>query len=350
VRSLALVLATGCGFGPTVGSGVDDGRMHDAGGGEPITSAWAHRRALTIDNTGLAALSSFALEIDLDSSHIDYGATAPGGADVRFTDAAGNQLAYEIEEWNPVGSSTIWVGVPTIAANAKTLLWMYYGNPSAADGQDPTHVWDADYVGVWHLVDAKDATGHLASTNHGATSVTGACGPGMHFAGGGQYVDTTSTAYLASWTIEAWMNPATAALATGAASVVSRYPDYMILWSCNGSTFCHKVMFNGSDPSTHIADFDVGVGTWSYVVGRYDGAILEAYVGGARTGYEVTNDPAMDTTYTAKIGTRMDLLGDFVGGLDEVRISRIARTPDYIAAQAKSMTGAYVAFGPDEQN
>jgi len=28
---------------------------------------------------------------------------------------------------------------------------MYYGNPSATDGQDTTGTWNTNYVGVWHL-------------------------------------------------------------------------------------------------------------------------------------------------------------------------------------------------------
>jgi hypothetical protein len=36
---------------------------------------------------------------------------------------------------------------------------MYYGNATASNQQNPTGVWDADFVGVWHLEEESAGTG-----------------------------------------------------------------------------------------------------------------------------------------------------------------------------------------------
>ena len=52
----------------------------------------------------------------------------------RAYDAAGNELNYWIEAWNPAGTSVVWVEV----ANAGTTnIDLYYGNPDVAATSDP---------------------------------------------------------------------------------------------------------------------------------------------------------------------------------------------------------------------
>jgi len=318
---------------------------------DTVSAAWAFKRTLVIDNRGLSELTAFALDVTLDSTRITYGAAAPDGADLRFTDAAGAALDYEIERWDPAGTSTVWVRIPTIAADTTTEVTMFYGNPEAVDGQTPAAVWDADYLGVWHLVDGHDSTATSTSSNHGATPTTGQVGPALAFSGAGQYVDTGTTSYLPQWTLETWVNPASAAMATGAAGVVSGFPNYMILWSCNGATFCRTAMYNSSNPpTTHIASFSIPVGSWSHLVARYDGEAIETYVGGVRTDRMSATAAPDPATFTTKIGSRMDLAGDFFGSIDEVRISRSSRSQDYITAQFRSTSGTYVTYGPEQSN
>ena len=68
-----------------------------------------------------------------------------------------------------------WVKVATLSHLSDTVIYMYYGNPGAADQQDKTNVWTSSYSGVWHLSEnpatsppqMKDST----SNNNGGTSV-----------------------------------------------------------------------------------------------------------------------------------------------------------------------------------
>jgi len=357
-------MLAGCSFQPGTlrpGSGSDGGPADDASGDgasgpdamidSMVTPAWAYRRDLTFNNAANGALTDFTIMVRLDSTRIRYSAS---GADLRFTDATGTTpLDHEIESWDTGGSSYVWVQVPAIpAGSVTTTIRMYYGNPSATDAQNPTGTWDGSYEGVWHLKTAADATGKNASTNVGATARTGVIGPALDFSGTDQYVDTGDTTHLTRWTIEAWMLADTA-FASGVMpqSVISRFDNYMILWSCSNLTFCSTVMYNGSAGFTHNASYSATSGVWAYVVGRFDGTTLSAWSNGVQIDTESTSDTPLATAgITAKIGTRQDLAGDFNGGIDEARISNVARSDDYIRGQHRSMTDTFVVFGPELPN
>ena len=114
---------------------------------------WSNRRQLTFNNSGQSeALQNFPVLVKLNSSRIDYFKTQDSGQDIRFIDANGTELKYEIEEWDEGGESYVWVKVPQIDALSNTdYIWMYYGNDTVGDGQDAANVWDSNYTGIWHL-------------------------------------------------------------------------------------------------------------------------------------------------------------------------------------------------------
>ncbi len=360
MNRLALVVVAGCSYSPSPGTVPGDGSPNDSTvttdaptDTPPVTPDWMFKRTLTIGNQGIAALEGFPLHVSLNSSRIDYAAAKADGADLRFEDAQGTPLPYEIERWNPAGTSTVWVRVPAIADNANTDIVMYYGNPDAADAQNAPGVWDADYLGVWHLADAHDSTATSTSTNNGGTPIEGKLGPAMDFAGNGSddHVDTGLMTFTSRFTVEAWINPGGAATVGTAASPVSGHPNYMLLYSCGSATFCETVLFNhDNNQLTSFAEFSVAAQDWSYVVGRYDGATIRAFVNGGQVDSNPTSATPDPPTLTTKIGSRHDLAGDFDGGIDEVRISKISRSTAYIAAQFKSMADTYVTYGPQQLN
>lgn len=147
----------------------------------------------------------------LDPGRIDYAQTSDQGADLRFVESDGTLLPYEIESWNPGGISIIWVRVPQIDGSSDSdSIWLYYGNPAAADGQDPEGVWDATFAGVWHFNgDFLDATANLNDgTNFGTTGVAGQFAGARSFDGVDDYIDAGSDPSLGitgQMTLEAWI-------------------------------------------------------------------------------------------------------------------------------------------------
>ena len=90
-------------------------------------------------------------------------------ADLVFVDKDGEQLPYEIEAWDPQGTSLVWVRVPELTA--ESAIYALYGSTEATEN-NPKSVWTA-YSGVWHL----NETGNGAVNIYDATTngIDGVC-------------------------------------------------------------------------------------------------------------------------------------------------------------------------------
>ena len=173
---------------------------------------WSSRRVLTFDNSAqTTSFSSFPVLIALDSTRIDYDKTQNSGQDLRFIDSTGVAIEHEIEQWNESGTSTVWVNVTGIdAASSSDLIYMYYDNASASDGQNASGTWNTDYKGVWHLNSAltdSSSTGNNG-TNNGSTDTSGVIQNGRNFDGTSQYfsVGTDLNTWLGqTFTVAVWL-------------------------------------------------------------------------------------------------------------------------------------------------
>ncbi|MBI3962177.1 MAG: DUF2341 domain-containing protein, partial [Deinococcus sp.] len=115
---------------------------------------WQYRRKLILRYSAQAEdLTDFPLLVKLTGANFDFSLAQTSGQDLRFLDADNaTQLSYEIESWDPARQEAyVWVKVPQIAAAPSAdHIWLYFGNPSAPDSQDPSRVWSNGYVLVHH--------------------------------------------------------------------------------------------------------------------------------------------------------------------------------------------------------
>ncbi len=123
------------------------------------TSGWYYRKALTIDYTkvsGGANLNSFPVLVSITDGSLKTNAQESGN-DIMFTSSNGTtKLDHEIEKYtSSTGTLVAWVRIPTLSYTANTIIYMYYGNPGASDQSNKAAVWDASYVGVWHLAETS---------------------------------------------------------------------------------------------------------------------------------------------------------------------------------------------------
>jgi len=109
-------------------------------GSEEASSAFCKK--LVFNNAGQTEdLINFPVLVTLYSSpappRIDYNDTQDNGEDIRFIDGTtGAELSYEIEEWNELGDSLVWVNVPQIDGSSTTdYIWLHHNNPTATDAQ-----------------------------------------------------------------------------------------------------------------------------------------------------------------------------------------------------------------------
>lgn len=309
----------------------------------------------------------------LDAQSFDYASAKAAGEDVRFVTSDGVVLKYEIEKWDPVGGSLIWLMLPKLGA-IPVELWLYSGNAaaSAATEQDRRAVWPEPYSAVWHLAGNINDSSPSAygAQNTGATFIDAKLGQGMSLSRPAkQYVvisPNTPIPILSGAigsTFSAWLRPVNVdggpndgsdekdngsiVLTVGGHSMGNHnsYSDYNV--SYEGRMISH--VDPGDQGSYKRVRSDAGVvpmNEWSWLTYVIDLPANEVrfYKNGAPVG-PFTQGAFNDSKYAAEaslqvvMGTEEDLTKHFWdGGLDELRIEKTLRSASWIAAQYRAMT------------
>ena len=330
---------------------------------------WSVRQKLTFQNIDQGTLNDFPVLVVLNSGNIDYAKTQSGGGDLRFLDADGAQLPYEIEEWNESGDSYVWVRIPQIdGASNSDYTWMYYGNAAVSSQENSIAVWDSNYVGVWHLSEEQGGAGNTgvyqdstSNNNDGndfvlATGQEGRVGGGQQFSGNGDWIEVPHDASLnltGSITISFWLKP-TEDTSTFNRIVEKGLWGYQTAYYFGLGDGTNDLTFYLNDTEVHdTADGLLAVNTWQHAAVSYDSATGNATL-------FLNGNPIASGNYSGPITGNADSLlishsdstYDFAGYIDEIRISGSARTNDWIAAQYKAMNNdpgnAFVSFGGEE--
>jgi hypothetical protein len=146
-------------------------------------AAWENRQRITIDSDAAAyslsgSLTAFPYLVKLtNASNEVFSRAQSDGDDILFTDADGvTKVPHEIENFNTGAGSedlTAWVLLPAFVHDADTVIYMYYGNPTAGSQEYPYAVWDGDYASVWHLGENGGVSEYRDSTRNGNTMIGG---------------------------------------------------------------------------------------------------------------------------------------------------------------------------------
>ena len=324
--------------------------------GSWFNAAWSRRVRLTINNSGQAEnLTNVPVLITVDAARINYADAQANGADVRITDPSGVVLPYEIESWNPGGTSYIWVRVPSITASSTTeYVYLYYGNPSAIAAANPVGLWSG-FGAVWHLNgDASDSTANANNgTQVGTSTVAGRMGNSLAF-NGSAYVDVlnpTGLGITGTLTTEAWIkinNPNQ----TGNPRVFDKKASP---WgSSAGYTLQYKpgqnniTALGGGSDLLRAEPIDLNT-DWHYLVAVYNGnGTGRVYLNGV----DVTTDGTVGQLVASSTHFRMGQQtwgGEaWNGAIDEIRIHPAARTPAWVRAQNLSMRDGFLSYGAPE--
>ena len=329
------------------------------GGLNWYNNSWSYRKALTISHTkvsGSSNLTNFPVSISL-ATDSDMAAHAQStGNDILFTDSSGtNKLNHEIEAYNSTtGQLIAWVQVPSVSPATDTVIFMYYGNPSATDQQNKTLVWDANYQGIWHLpngtaLNATDSTFHGNNGTIGnATAAAGEIYGGASFNGSNASVDLGGGSGLhitGPITAQAWVNvtgwPANGYPA-GLLGMGYNYASGWTGWMLEASTDNggnHYLSWTSNNGATHgvARPSSLATGTWHQLVGTYDGSTWKMYLDGAANGSSVDATAPVNTGDDVVAGglstNGFGTIFPFNGLLDELRVSNTARSSDWIATE-----------------
>ncbi len=295
-----------------------------------------------------ALVKDFPLLVRLHRDFFDFKEAKPHGEDIRFSLSEGTPLPYEIEEWNPAaGLASIWVRIPIIRGNARQEIMMHWGRSEAASESRGAAVFGPTngYLSVWHLgTDVQDVVGTLSTVNRGTTGTPGIIGEGRHFAGdqglfGGDKIPDYPTGDSAH-TTEGWFR--------------AEKPNTTIIgWGNEGGGRGCKVQMQLRSPShIHIdSDFsDVNgetrlpMGEWIHVAHTYARGEGRLYINGKP---DASNRVrlAIKTPARLWIGGWYDRY-DFVGDMDEVRVSQVARSADWIRLDVENQKPMQTLVGP----
>jgi hypothetical protein len=353
---------------------------------------WTYRKSLTFNNSAQGEnLIDFPVLVTLTPGNFDYSHCGSDGRDIRFVDADDTtQLDYQIEKWNDNGDSTIWVRVPQIDGSSSTdYIWLYYGNPGAADAQAPENVWDSNYRAVWHLSEGGTGTrfDSTANNNDGAPqfydgdeATAGAVDGADELDGINDYVRIPgSNIGTTSVTVEAWAKfnalDATTFSPTSGTSPGGTLFSTRELDGDQSPTLCVSPASGGAGTQEGaIFTFDsandaigakgqtaIQPGQWYYLAGvfEYTGAgsfygNWNVYVNGNRDNPSANNFSHAGSISMPFNGTpwRIGDQNQWTDGetnavIDELRLSNTARSADWIRAQFLSMSNNFITFGSE---
>jgi hypothetical protein len=308
---------------------------------------WTRRRPITVTHPGKESLADFVVPVLMPDGS--------GGDDLRFV-AGDTVLDHEVERSGPV--AVAWVRVPRIAAGADGVPFTaYYGNPTAMtrSGQ----VWPAPNAGIWHFGgDARDAT---ASHQDGAKTQVrfqpGMFGQAAAFDYARQehislVTNTKLVSGAAAVTVSAWVTHTGTVhdgqdiiLGIGTADTsghlsrvsVAVSPDLGLIGEANPDEGSWDVTSSaaGSVPNGQVHHLAVVIDVPAKTILLYkDGVALKPPFKGSWSARAYDAGPSNRVT----IGCEEDESKSFFSGvIDELRVAATARSPEWLAAEARGL-------------
>ena len=349
------------------------------GVGVPLNyfAAWSNRCAIAFPNyTSPEVLSNFPTLVILSTNIPNFSYrqfVSPLGRDLRFSDAAQNELNYEIEQWNTNGSSFVWVQIPALSSN--TLIYAWWGNPAATSAPVYTTngaTWSDNFVGVWHLnqtppTAALDSSGNGFSATPNANLNSASQQPGVSagslaFNGVNTAMNIPNTNALGltggQFTLSAWvnLNNATNGVIIGKGQNSQSWYSWFLSVGNNpgvdqvntANRLCVGVRNSGAAGDVLATQTsDATLSNWVQVVGTLDGANLDLYVNGQLNATMPT--AVIPYSNISQLWIGADSGRDYLNGkLDELRVENISRSPNWIAAtyQNISSNAAFNSYSP----
>jgi hypothetical protein len=224
--------------------------------------------------------------------------------------------------------------------------------------------WDSNYAAVYHLPDGSTLNGNdstvnaFNATNHNATAATGQIDGAANLASGSsgnQYLDSGAQSALdpaAAVTLEAWVKFNTnrdSAIVSKISS--SSYNGYMIWYQGFSNSNQYAFYINGGE---RVTGGVLTPGNWYHIVAVWNGSTVSLYKNGV-----LDAGPSAWTTAPSSVGQHFllgayDALASSYGGmngvLDEVRVSKTARTADWIATEYNNQVSpaTFYSVGPPQ--
>jgi hypothetical protein len=271
-----------------------------------------------------------------------------------------SKIYHEIESYNSEkGELIAWINIQEISANKDTTFYLYYGNPSCSPQQFPERVWNPNYKAVYHmnydsggLIDSSsnniDCNSILGSPNYKKMGKIGYAidlekSDGEGFEGFDIFDGEDEL------TVEAWINLANF---NSSHCMIASHED---AWYFYISHQLKKVIFGchgGVSGSCAIDTIDCPLDTWYCVAGSWSDPNdrMRVYGNGVLKDVYTETLPMYTSSYNFAVGYQ-DNMGKFFNGIiDEIRISNIERSEEWISTSynCQNNPSSFLYFGPEE--
>ncbi|MCK5592113.1 MAG: DUF2341 domain-containing protein, partial [Candidatus Pacebacteria bacterium] len=332
-------------------------------GGTEQQPNWAYRRKITIDHTKVADVadpSTTYANFPVYVHATGLSNIKANGADIRFTASDGTtELPREIEKYDS-GTLDAWVKV-TLTKDAgdssDDVIYMYYGDASATEpAQDSAYgrenVWDTNYKAVWHLDEELAGTGNpdlyqdSTSNNNDGNDYISATGQDGQISGGQEFDHTDDYISVIElnnfenetpvFTINTWIKIAD----SGANSIIGEnLSSTQKEWTAYTSGLNAAFTFVDSTASyttRATTNSPLTVGNWHMVTYKVSktGGYIYIYVDGIDQALDSNSiSSSWHSSYNAPFLIGNGRPGYFNGSMDEVRVSNIARSAEWIATE-----------------
>lgn len=321
---------------------------------------WHYRKQIAVDTTpqGAAinqALGRTALLVRLHTGNFTFDGVKEDGSDLRFVAADDKTvLNHQIESFDALmGMALIWVDVPNVEGGQRQDIWMYYGSQKAPATGNGQLTFDPNYTALYHFdgatgTPAKDTTayGNTAQSATGA-AIDGVVGRALQFSGQPLLLPASPSLQHnagSAFTFSAWLR---LDQANGEQLILARREGTnSLLVGVN-----QGVPFVEIDGQRAVATQPLNPGQWQHVAVTAEGAKVTLYINGREGAALAQAMPAFNSVMAIGADLHEGPFQPFVGAIDELRLSKVARPAPLLLADATSQgaESKLVAFGVDEE-
>ncbi|MHA2138965.1 MAG: DUF2341 domain-containing protein [Candidatus Hodarchaeales archaeon] len=291
---------------------------------------------------------NFPLSLDIYDSDLKTD-VQPDADDIVFYDTIGRKLDHDMtfdQDFNATHAHLLaHINIPRISISSNTIISMYYGNSTIGNQQNPDAVWDDLYSASWHLDELgggtdtiKDATSNNnTGTDFGSPTfgTLGVAGTSIRLDGDvavDDYIsiaDDPSLRYDTFLTVSAWINPDVTSVWQTIISKMDGQTEhlYFVLDNTNLYIGLHPIRV---DWNTGIS---VTSGTWTHVAVTYNGETIRVYKNGILSASSFGEGilSLESNSNPLYIGYNEGWPNEIWDGfLDEIRLSRTARSTDWL--------------------
>jgi hypothetical protein len=325
---------------------------------------WKYSGTLTLlttpdgaDLPATATETNFPVLVRLNKDWFNFSQAKPMGEDLRFATSTGIPLACQIEDWDPAnGNASVWVRIPSIKGNDRQEIKVVWGKADAAAEANSSTVFHTanGYASVIHMDEAlKDELGTVTPVDGGTTVAAGMIGQGRHFVKGkGINCGKNIKGYPfgdAPFTSEAWFR------AEEAGSTITCWGRYATRF--NGNTGDGNLVniavgsppglsWSSDGPGGATAKLIPAMGQWYHVAATYENGTSQIYVNGKLEG----SNENQKATMSLMNDIYMDIGGhqsfNFAGDIDEVRVSRVTRSANWLKLEYANQNPMQTLVGP----